>query len=136
MKNFLWNNLKTTLHPHKIYVQKINRGLKFIGAIIYDDRVYVANRTKSNFFRTIRSFTPDKYSTPEKLLHFESSINSYLGYMIHYSSFNLRRGIVCANPIIANFYHIDPSCTKILYRKRYSPTLRGWAFLFSLPSFS
>jgi hypothetical protein len=100
LSNFLLSSLHLTLHPKKIYLQHYSKGVKFLGAVIKPNRIYIANRTKGNFYlaikkqnRIIEHLRPSK----EQLDRFLSSINSYLGIMIHYKSFHLRKSIISKN---------------------------------------
>jgi hypothetical protein len=53
ISNFLLSTLKLTLHPNKIYLQHYKKGVQYLGAIIKPHRIYIANRTKGNFYSAI-----------------------------------------------------------------------------------
>jgi RNA-directed DNA polymerase len=94
ISNFLKHYLNLTLNPKKIYLQHYSKGVKFLGVFIKTNRIYVANRVKGNFYRTIKKH--NKISINHELNHkekiyFLSSTNSYLGIMKHYNTFRLRR---------------------------------------------
>ncbi len=96
-------NLFLTLHPNKIYLQHYTKGVKFLGAIIKPYRIYMANRTKGNFYKTIqyrnsiiRNKKPHKLSK-EQEKEFISSINSYLGITKHYDTYKLRKKMLLEN---------------------------------------
>jgi RNA-directed DNA polymerase len=98
--DFLQSTLHLTLHPKKIHLQHYKKGVKFIGAVILPNRIYIANRTKGNFYnaianqnKVVQNRKPTK-AEQETLL---SSLNSYLGIMKHYQSFNLRKQMVFKN---------------------------------------
>lgn len=100
LSNFLLTTLNLKLHPKKIHLQHYKKGVKFIGAVILPNRIYIANRTKGNFYNAIakqnlvvQNRKPTK-AEQEALL---SSFNSYLGIMKHYSSFNLRKQMIYKN---------------------------------------
>jgi len=95
ISNYLNNELKLKLHPKKIYLQHFSKGVKFLGTIIKPNRIYIANRTKGNFFNAIQ-----KHNQVMELSHkpssedqnaLLSSMNSYLGIMKHYKTYNLRK---------------------------------------------
>ena len=94
IKSFLADKLYLTLHPDKIYLQHYSKGVKYLGAVIKPNRIYIANRTKGNFYNSIlqHNKTADSHK-PDKteLKAIQSSINSYLGIMIHYKSFFIRK---------------------------------------------
>ena len=77
-----------TLHPHKFYLQHASKGCEMVGAVVKKNRMYVHNRTVNNAFRKIERMTQHKRSATEKDL---ASVNSYLGFMGMYSSYNIRR---------------------------------------------
>lgn len=94
IKNYLIDKLYLTLHPDKIYLQHYSKGVKYLGAVIMSNRIYIANRTKSNFYNSIirhnqvaESHKPDR----AELHQIQCSVNSYLGIMVHYKSYNIRK---------------------------------------------
>jgi hypothetical protein len=92
IRKYLKDELHLTLHPNKIYLQHYSKGVKYLGAVIKPHRIYVANRTKGNFYKTIEKQNKlIEYQVPTKneRKDFESSMNSYLGIMHHYKTFNL-----------------------------------------------
>ncbi len=101
LREFLKQKLMLTLHPNKIYLQHFSKGVKFVGAVIKPGREYIANRTKGNFFEAIRNFNQaadeDDNYIRENAEHFVSSINSYLGFMKHYSTYKIRRKMIVEN---------------------------------------
>lgn len=98
--NFLYTNLKLNLHPKKIYLQHYSKGVKFIGAVVQPNRIYIANRTKGNFYEAIEKYNKiarDHKPTREEQELFQSSMNSYLGIMKHYKTYKLRKQIIFKN---------------------------------------
>lgn len=97
LSHFLLSTLHLTLHPHKIYLQHCSKGVKFLGTVIKPNRIYIANRTKGNFYAAIekqnRIIRNRKPGNTEKAA-FLSSMNSYLGIMKHYKSYKLRKRIL------------------------------------------
>jgi RNA-directed DNA polymerase len=97
LSNFLLSTLQLTLHPDKIYLQHFSKGVKFLGAVIKPHRIYIANRTKGNFYDAIEKqnrIARDHKPTKEEQQAFLSSMNSYLGIMKHYKSFKLRKRMI------------------------------------------
>lgn len=100
LSNFLLSNLQLTLHPKKIYLQHYTKGVKFLGTVIKPNRIYIANRTKGNFYAAIQKQNVSiKNGRPEKkgISNFLSSMNSYLGIMKHYKTYNLRKRMLFKN---------------------------------------
>ena len=84
-----------TLHPRKIELQECSRGVKFTGMVVKNGRIYASNRTVANFENLIHHMNtpPEDYSIAQ-LEHYVSSINSYLGYMKHCDSYDIRKRII------------------------------------------
>jgi RNA-directed DNA polymerase len=100
IKTFLKEELMLELHPKKIYLQHYSKGVQFLGAIIKPHRIYIANRTKGNFYNAIEKqnkIARDHKPTKEEQKAFQSSINSYLGIMKHYKSYKLRKSMLFKN---------------------------------------
>ena len=97
LSDFLLSTIQLTLHPKKIYLQHYTKGVKFLGAVIKPNRIYIAQRTKGNFFtsiekqnKIIRDHKPDK----EEMNNFLSCMNSYLGIMKHYKTYKIRKRFI------------------------------------------
>lgn len=98
LSNFLHSTLKLELHPNKIYLQHYTKGVKFLGTIIKPYRIYISSRTKNNFYQSIQHWNKrireKKELTKEELELFISSMNSYLGIMKHYNTYNVRKKLL------------------------------------------
>jgi len=97
LSNFLLFNLQLTLHPKKIYLQHYSKGVKFLGTVIKPNRIYIANRTKGNFYEAIEKqnkVISNHKPTKEEKAIFLSCMNSYLGIMKHYKSYKLRKRMI------------------------------------------
>lgn len=92
IKDYLYNNLRITLHPDKIYIQHYTKGIKFTGMVVKKDRTYIGNATRSNFILKLKHFNY------KNINHFISSVNSYLGYCNHHRSYNIKRKIMESVP--------------------------------------
>lgn len=93
IKNYLELKLRLTLHPRKIYLQHYAKGVKYLGAVIKPNRIYIANRTKGNFYRAITKINDvfkNEDINKQKLSKILASTNSYLGLMSQYKTYNLR----------------------------------------------
>lgn len=113
-----------TLHPRKIILQNCSRGIKFTGMVVKNDRIYPGNRTVGNFENLIHKMNelPDHY-TIEQLEHYVCSVNSYLGYMRHCNSYDIRKRILLK--MDARFYrhlyvegHYEVLCVKNKCKRR------------------
>ncbi len=83
INNYLKNNLDLELHPKKIYLQEISKGVPFLGMIIKTNCIYPGKRIRKNFFRALKEASMGKRNI--------DSINSYLGLMKNYNSYKLRK---------------------------------------------
>jgi len=125
---FLQSDLQLTLHPKKILLQHYNKGLQFLGAVIKPGRIYVANRTKSNFYTAIqnqntivRSGKPDK----SQQAHFLCSMNSYLGILNHYKTYRLRKKmLISLSAWWLNYAYISGGIAKFVLKRK--PVKKAW----------
>jgi len=94
IRDYLSKELMLTLHERKIYLQHYSKGVKYLGAVIKPHRIYVANRTKGNFYESIQKqneIVRDHKPTEEEKAQFISSMNSYLGILQHYKTYRMRK---------------------------------------------
>lgn len=100
LSTYLQTELQVTIHPKKIYLQHYSKGVKFLGTVILPNRIYIANRTKGNFYNAIEKqnqIARDHKPTKEEQKAFQSSMNSYLGIMKHYKSYKFRKEMLFKN---------------------------------------
>jgi len=82
-----------TLHPKKFYLQHYSKGVEFVGSVIKPGRIYVHNRTVNNAIQAVRRF--NCVGNPQHHVEeFVTVLNSYLGFMKHTDSYNIRKRIV------------------------------------------
>jgi len=95
LKKYLRGELLLEIHPQKAYLQHFSKGAPFLGTIIKPYRIYVRNQTKGNFYKKISYWNDflekERRLTKEALNKFLASVNSYLGIMVNYSTYKLRR---------------------------------------------
>lgn len=101
ISEFLQKKLQLTLHPNKIYLQAVEKGVQFLGATIKPHRIYLKNRTKGNFYTTLQKWNNyienKSVLTKQEVEKFVSSINSYLGISLQYNTFKLRKKMILKN---------------------------------------
>ena len=84
VREFLKDRLHLELHMGKLHVQKVTYGTEFLGAFIKPYRTYISNESLNRMLTSVRSLNmKDKWD----VWH---SVNSFLGVLSHYSSFNIR----------------------------------------------
>ena len=84
IRAYLMRCYSLILHPRKTILQYFAKGFNFIGAFLLSRRIYAGYRLKQQFFRKIQEVA--NFST-DKIL---AVINSYLGFLRHYSTLRLR----------------------------------------------
>ena len=95
IRAFLKSELCLTLHPDKVYLQHYAKGVKYLGVVLKPYRKYIANRTLGNMYDVICKYNGQGLPfSPNLKKAFMSSMNSYLGILSHYHSYNMRRKLV------------------------------------------
>jgi retron-type reverse transcriptase len=126
IREYLWRSVKLELHPNKIYLQHYTRGINFLGATLKPGRIYVSRRTRTNFILKISDWAEKLNGTApsrDELVQLRSSVNSYLGIMKHYRTFNIRKRVLLGskNQSIFKFGYLQWSFRKpmnfFIYRK-------------------
>ncbi|MCD8031849.1 MAG: hypothetical protein LUF85_13760 [Bacteroides sp.] len=91
---YLERELMAQLHPSKVYLQHYSKGVEFVGAYIRYGAVFPGKKIKSNTWLTINRYNElarERRLSPEEIQSFQQSMNSYLGIMIHYNSYKVRK---------------------------------------------
>jgi RNA-directed DNA polymerase len=96
---YLRNELKLGLHPKKIYLQPLAKGIGFLGTFIKPWRIYIGKKTKENFYEKAGEWNRQAeksrgFKCKEDAGKFIACVNSYLGIMKHYETYKLRKKIV------------------------------------------
>jgi len=118
------------LHPKKIYLQEISKGVKFVGGVIKPNRTYISNRTKANLYSMIhKSYVYVTNNSPsiDDIQYFISSINSYFGYLKHHNTYKLRNKILKSNEIKPwyKYCYIHNTLLKLVSYREYNLYKRG-----------
>jgi len=92
--NYLKKELELEIHPKKIYLQPLIKGISFLGIVIKPYRIYVGQRSKRSFYKKIIKWNKIMKKqkgliTRDQLKTFLSVMNSYLGYFYQRSSYKL-----------------------------------------------
>lgn len=110
-----------SLHNRKFYLQHYSKGVCFIGAMLKPSRKYINKRTVGYCFSALDKFNrypmSGVYGSAEK---FVSSMNSYLGMMKHFSSYNIRyRVMKQISKVWWKFVYMNGSLLKVILKNRY-----------------
>ena len=122
LKEYISEQLLIKLHPKKIYIQPVRNGVLFVGAMIKPDRVYISNRTRGKMYDKLRFY--NKIAEEGKALQFlekfVASMNSYLGMMIHYRTYKIRRKVYeNTNSIWWQYVYMANDYKKFVIKKQY-----------------
>jgi retron-type reverse transcriptase len=98
VRHYLSDKLGLVLHPEKQHLQHIRHGVRFVGAYLLPERIYIDHRTKGYFFNAINKWNkrireldrPIKLSTHE-CDRVQASTNSYYGFMRQHNTYRLRK---------------------------------------------
>ena len=123
IKEFLLEKLHLRLHPQKIFLQYYSKGVKFIGAVVLPNRIYIANRTKGNFYKSIREhnlLVSHRKPFDLEIRHFQASINSYLGIMKHCCSYRIRKNMLrrVVNGWWWNYLYVSGGYAKVVRKQK------------------
>ena len=122
MRMFLDEQLLVRLHPKKMYIQPVQKGVLFVGAMILPGRTYISNRTRGKMYDSIRKYNKlaDEGEALENLEHFVQSINSYLGMMVHFNTYNIRKKVMyMLHPEWWKYIMMEGKFKKLIIKKRY-----------------
>lgn len=124
MRDELKSELSVTLHPKKLYLQRYERGCKFVGSVVKGDRMYAGSRTVGNMINNIRKFNQIAESNPsyveENAEHFVCSMNSYFGFLSHYKSYAIRRKLAkLISPAWYKVCYVSGHHEKVVCKKEY-----------------
>lgn len=124
IRRFLRTELCLILHPHKIYLQPVRHGVKFLGSFIKQGRLYAGNRTVGNATTLVREYAEvsDKEQFIEK---FVQRYNSYMGYLIHHKAYAIRwRLWVAADDETKRLVYMNGNLSVMQVRNRYKTTTK------------
>ncbi|WP_170064409.1 RNA-directed DNA polymerase [Polaribacter glomeratus] len=125
-KNYLKTQLGLQLHPKKIFLQHFSKGVNFLGATLKPHRKYVSNRAKINFKSCVHSyilFLQNTAPTHSNLLQIRAALNSYLGILRHYRTYNIRYNTLLKDR------------NNLLFKYGYVVALNNGAMIYKLHSF-
>lgn len=90
-RNYLLEELGLTLHPRKVSLQRAASGVRFTGALIRPGRTLPNSRTVEHLYDVIDKFGMMSDPKGEVLQRYVNRINSLMGVLVHYNTYNIRR---------------------------------------------
>ncbi len=124
LKHYIKEQLLVNLHPKKIYIQPACNGVLFVGAMIRPGRVYISNRTRGKMYDKLRFYNKmaEDGNALQYLEKFVASMNSYLGMMVHYRTFKIRRKVYeNTSPVWWQYCYMGKDYKKFVIKKQYRP---------------
>jgi RNA-directed DNA polymerase len=134
IRDFLKCNVGLELHPKKIYLQHHTKGVRFLGVIVKPNRMYISNRTKGNFYAAMmrqNRVIENGCLTKETKDAFLCSMNSYLGIMRQYKSYDIRINMIIKYLSYWWWYsvYLDGKATKFITRRKEWRAKQGFVMI-------
>ena len=112
--------LGCTLHPKKNYLQHYTKGVQFLGAVIKPYRIYIINRTKGSFYDKVQALSKQDSLTNKEILAWRNSINSYLGLLCPFNTYNIRRKMVTKYDVLkCGYYYMNNKFQALKIKTKY-----------------
>lgn len=92
--DFLEKELHLRLHPNKIYLQGVDKGVNFLGVTIKPYRRYLMNKTKKRINKRMYDIARHPEMDIDKVV---SVVNSYFGYMKHLNCWRYKQKLIARN---------------------------------------
>ena len=130
MERWLAENLHVKLHPSKVYLQRADRSVKFVGTVIKSGRVYTSKKMVGDAYNAILRLDEAALycwhvQSPEnakRLGDAVSTMNSYLGSMKHTLSYGIRRKIFGRASWLWKCCYVSGRFTVVRIRKEFLET--------------
>ena len=124
IRNYFAAERGLTMHPRKFYLQHYSKGIKFLGAVIKYNRIYTNNQTVARCFGKIHYYNEAcRHSSRRKARNVErltTILNSYLGLMRHFDTFNIRKRIAAeVKTVWRDYIRFDDDITTATVVKRF-----------------
>ena len=109
--------------PKKIYLQHSSKGVQFLGTLIKPHSIYIANRTKGNFYDAIEvqhKIARDHSLSEQEIENFIARMNSYLGLMQHCKTYKMRKKMIFKNLSTWwwNYVYVTSGISKLARKNR------------------
>ncbi len=118
--SWLHEHLHLTLHKNKVYIQPARHGVIFVGSVIMPHRTYLINRTYGSMRRAIMDAEKvcGENITRGELDSLQATVNSYLGFTQHTSSFHRIEDMFRHSSKLWNVFAINPNLSSITLLKQ------------------
>lgn len=110
---WLRKNLGLELHPRKISLQRADKGVRFIGAIIRPNRTFANPRTTQALFDVVDRWNRQVAPTDDETKKYVQRCNSYLGYLVHRNSRAIREKVWRRISHKDKIYNLNMRCLRL-----------------------
>ena len=130
MERWLAENLHVMLHPNKVYLQRADKSVKFVGTVIKAGRVYTSKKMVGDAYKAawkldeiaLYCYHIPSSKNARKLEKAVSTMNSYLGSMSHTQSYGIRRKIISRMVWLWKCCYVDKHFTVVKIKRQYKET--------------
>ena len=109
IKSFLKEKLLLDINDGKTKIINVKQGVEFLGAFIKPYRTYISNSTLKRIKKKLLQLQNNGTNKDPT-----NSINSYLGILRHYSSFNLRKELFSKITVLYQYGIFNKDYTKFI----------------------
>ncbi len=93
VKEYVKDSLDIELHPQKIIMSKYEKGIDFLGYIVFPYHILPRTKTKRRLLKKIKRRIEAYQKGQISHTNLEQTVQSYLGYLKHSSSYKLQKVI-------------------------------------------
>lgn len=130
MERWLAENLHVKLHPNKVYLQRADKSVKFVGTVIKAGRVYTSKKMAGEAYKAawrldeaaLYCYHVPSSKNARKLEKAVSTMNSYLGSMSHTQSYGIRRKIISRMVWLWKCCYVSDRFTVVRIKKNFLET--------------
>ena len=119
-RKYLWEEFELTLHPDKIYLQDVTKGVLFLGGVIKPHRTYPSDRCVKQFrhaMNGMEKFLRQDNPGQDLLIKLRARINSYLGHLGSFKSRKIIKETLNSTSVFKHFAYI-PAKNKVILLNR------------------
>ena len=91
LQSFLSEKLKLEIHPKKMTIEKYQRGIDFLGYIIFPHNKLLRTKTRNRIVRNLKLKVRDYRDERISKISFEQSVQSYFGVLSHANTYEFKK---------------------------------------------
>lgn len=85
--------MKLELHPKKVIIRKLSKGIDFIGYVLFAHHILVRTRTKQRMKRRLKNSHESFLKGRIEANAVDQQLQSYLGILSHANQYNLSQAM-------------------------------------------